>query len=91
LRVTAERAMNRRLEGSCSVPIAGFAVLDNGGLRMEGRVGRPDGKALLRAQGEVALASTEAERLDQASKLGLSLAEELIQQGAGAILAELAD
>lgn len=91
LRVTAERAMNRRLEGSCSVPIAGFAVLGNGRLSMEGRVGRPDGKTLLRAQGEIALAASEAERLDQAAKLGLSLAEELIHQGADAILAQLAD
>ncbi|PTY38355.1 hydroxymethylbilane synthase [Saccharospirillum sp. MSK14-1] len=91
LRVTAERAMNRRLEGSCSVPIAGFAVLEGDRLQMEGRVGRPDGQTLLRAQGDIALAATEAERLDQASQLGLSLAEELIQQGADAILAELAD
>ena len=91
LRVTAERAMNRRLEGSCSVPIAGFAVLDNGQLSMEGRVGRPDGKTLLRARGDIDLAATEAERLEQAARLGLSLAEELIQQGADAILADLAD
>lgn len=89
--VTAERAMNRRLGGSCSVPIAGFAELDNDRLSMEGRVGRPDGQTLLRARGEVILAATQAERLDQATQLGLALAQQLIAQGADAILAELAD
>lgn len=91
LRVTAERAMNRRLEGSCSVPIAGFAVIENGQLRMEGRVGRADGQALLRARGEVVLADNEAERLEQARVLGLGLAEDLFHQGAADILAALAD
>ncbi|WP_108126338.1 hydroxymethylbilane synthase [Saccharospirillum mangrovi] len=91
LRVTAERAMNRTLEGSCSVPIAGFATLADGQLSMEGRVGRADGQTLLKARGAVALAETEAERLQQAHDLGLSLAADLLQQGADAILAELAD
>ncbi len=31
-RVTAERAMNKRLEGGCQVPIAGFAQISEQGL-----------------------------------------------------------
>lgn len=91
LRVTAERAMNRTLGGSCSVPIAGFATLADGQLSMEGRVGRADGQTLLKARGAVVLASTEAERLQQAHELGLGLAADLLKQGADAILADLAD
>lgn len=56
--VLAERAMNRRLNGGCQVPIAGFAHLSgfdngnlvaesNGSLSLEGRVGAIDGSRLL--------------------------------------------
>ncbi len=50
-RVTAERAMNRRLEGGCQVPIAGFALLeDDGRLWLRGLVASEDGKTVLRAE-----------------------------------------
>ncbi len=91
IRVTAERAMNRRLEGSCQVPIAGFAVLDGDRLRMEGRVGEPDGSRLLKTQGEAELAGSPEDRLAAAHRLGLSLAEDLLAQGANAILKKLED
>jgi hydroxymethylbilane synthase len=82
-RVTAERAMNRRLEGGCQVPIACYAeFVGNGGqLLLRGLVGRPDGSRILRAQ------ATAAAR--EAEQLGIRVAEELLSQGAAAILAEV--
>jgi hydroxymethylbilane synthase len=81
-RVTAERAMNRRLEGGCQVPIACHATyLDDGNLRLRGLVGRPDGSLVLRA--EAVAAPAEAEQL------GVAVAEDLLGQGAAAILADV--
>ncbi len=77
-RVAAERAMNHRLEGGCQVPIGGHATLDGGSLRLCGLVGSPDGKQVIR--GEVSGPRAEAE------KLGVTLADELLGQGAAAIL-----
>ena len=82
-RVTAERAMNQRLQGGCQVPIACYAEHLAGGqrLRLRGLVGKPDGSLLLRAEGEAAVAD--------AGKLGIQVAEALLAQGAGGILAEV--
>lgn len=91
IRVTAERAMNRHLEGSCQVPIAGFAVLDGDRLRMEARVGEPDGSRLLKSKGETELTGSLEARQAEARRLGLSLAEDLLAQGANDILKKLED
>jgi hydroxymethylbilane synthase len=80
--VLAERALNRRLGGGCQVPVAGFAELDGDRLRLRGLVGHPDGSPVVR--GEVT--GTRA----QAEALGVQLAEDLLERGAGQILAELA-
>ena len=80
LRVTAERAMNHRLNGGCQVPIAGFAELHEGRLRLRGLVGSPDGKRVVRI--ELEASSLEAE------SLGRKAAEDLLEQGAGEILSE---
>ncbi|MEJ2755608.1 MAG: hydroxymethylbilane synthase, partial [Gammaproteobacteria bacterium] len=50
--ITAERAMNARLNGSCQVPIAGLASLsysptNNLGLSLTGLVAKPDGSEVL--------------------------------------------
>lgn len=81
IRVAAERAMNHRLEGGCQVPIAGHAELTGTELRLRGLVGRPDGTALVR--GEIS-GSTE-----QASRLGIALADDLLSRGAGEILRDI--
>jgi len=81
LRVTAERAMNERLQGGCQVPIAGFAELDGGRLWLRGLVGKPDGSQIIR--GEIFGPSEEAKNL------GFALAEELLSKGADIILGEL--
>ena len=80
-RVIAERAMNKRLGGGCQVPIGCYADYCDGGetLLLRGLVGNPDGSQILRA--EAIAPAAEAEQL------GISVAEDLLSQGAAAILA----
>ncbi|GHD36500.1 hydroxymethylbilane synthase [Parahalioglobus pacificus] len=80
-RVTAERAMNRHLNGGCQVPIACYAVIEGEQLWLRGLVGRPDGSQILRAEGRAPMARAEA--------LGVEVGEALLAQGAAAILAEV--
>jgi hydroxymethylbilane synthase len=76
----AERALLARLEGDCSVPIAGFAEpCAGGGLRLRGLVASPDGARTVRAEGTGA--DPEA--------LGAAVADDLLRQGGDAILAAL--
>ncbi|MFZ3024122.1 hydroxymethylbilane synthase [Pseudomonas sp.] len=79
LRVTAERALNKHLNGGCQVPIACYALLEDEQLWLRGLVGQPDGGLLLRAEGRAPAADAEA--------LGVQVAEALLAQGANAILA----
>lgn len=78
LRVRAERALNTRLNGGCQVPIACYAERENGELWLRGLVGDPDGQRMLRAEARGAEAEPEA--------LGIAVAEDLLAQGAQAIL-----
>ena len=43
LRMAAERAFLKRLDGSCQTPIAGLAELDGDRLHLRGEILRPDG------------------------------------------------
>ncbi|MCX7087591.1 MAG: hydroxymethylbilane synthase [Methylococcales bacterium] len=79
--VSAERAMNARLNGGCQVPIAGFAVLQDGQLFMRGLVASPDGSRVFRAQRLGAPAEAKA--------MGTAIAEELLALGADKVLQEL--
>ena len=81
--VLSERALNRHLQGGCQVPIACFAELDDQGntLGLRGLVGSIDGTTILRAKIEGPRENAEA--------LGIELAEQLLAQGAGEILAEV--
>ena len=81
IRLTAERALNKRLEGGCQVPIGGFAELDGDQLSMRAFVGSPDGKELV--EGNVAGAASDAEQL------GIQLADDLLSRGAKEILSEV--
>ncbi|RKH65097.1 hydroxymethylbilane synthase [Corallococcus llansteffanensis] len=76
--VRAERAFLAKLEGGCTVPLAGHATVVDGQVHLRGLVGRPDGTRVVR--GEVKGPVPEAERLGEA------LAEELLSRGAGDIL-----
>jgi hydroxymethylbilane synthase len=79
LAVAAERAVSRAMGGSCSMPLAAHATLDQGHLRIDAAWGNPDDlhAPLLRAHTE-GLASDFA----QAEQLGLQVAAQLRAQGA---------
>ncbi|CAA6827069.1 MAG: Porphobilinogen deaminase (EC [uncultured Thiotrichaceae bacterium] len=77
-RVSAERAMNNRLNGGCQVPIAGYAELEGDQLSMRGLVGFPDGSKVYRA-------SASGNRAD-AVAIGTAVAEEILKQGGQAAL-----
>lgn len=80
-RVLAERALNRHLEGGCQVPIGCYAIHQGDQLWLRGLVGEPDGSIILRDE--------IAGPVDQAESLGVSLAERLLDAGAGEILARV--
>jgi hydroxymethylbilane synthase len=76
--VLAERAMNRRLEGGCQVPIACYAIHQDNQLWLRGLVAEPDGSRLL--SGEIHGPASTGERM------GVELAERLLADGADEIL-----
>jgi hydroxymethylbilane synthase len=79
-RIAAERAFLARMGGSCQTPLAAHAMdREDGGLRIVGMCGMPDGSKILRA--EIGGPAADAELLGQ--KLG----DDLMAQGAEAILA----
>ena len=78
---TAERALLRTLEGGCQVPVGAFGEFVKGRLRLRGVVCSLDGTRGI--EGEVVGAPEEAETL------GVTLANQLIRDGGGEILAEI--
>ncbi|SFN51260.1 hydroxymethylbilane synthase [Izhakiella capsodis] len=81
VRVRAERAMNIRLDGGCQVPIGSYALLQGDELWLRALVGSPDGR-------EIVYGERRGPR-DQAEQMGILLADELLERGARAILAEV--
>jgi hydroxymethylbilane synthase len=78
-RVVAERTCLARLGGSCQTPLAAFAqYADDGRLTIDGLVAEPDGTRVLRA--------TTAGPAEDAQALGEALADDLLAQGAKAII-----
>jgi hydroxymethylbilane synthase len=81
--VAAERALLRRLEGGCQVPVAAYAELRDGrDLRLRGRVNSLDGTGVVEGGRTVKVDSLAA-----AEEVGESMAEQLLAQGADNILA----
>ena len=78
LTITAERAMNQALGGSCTVPVGAWCVLGEHGLYLRGMVGDAASGRLLHAEGS----STS----DQAEALGQYVAATLLAQGADELL-----
>jgi hydroxymethylbilane synthase len=78
--VSAERALTRHLQGSCQVPIAAFCIETERGLHLAGLVGDAASGKLVRAASEGARNAPDA--------LGREVAELLLAQGAGALLAK---
>lgn len=77
--VRSERALMRKLEGGCQVPIGALAQVVEGQIVLRGMVASLDGTRLIKA---------EAKGMDPES-VGLEVAEQLIALGAIAILAEI--
>ncbi len=77
----AERAVSRTLGGSCQVPLAAYASPDGNRLKIDGLVAEPDGSRILRA--------SITGPIGEAEQLGGRLAQQLLDQGADAILAAL--
>jgi hydroxymethylbilane synthase len=78
LAVSAERAMNQALGGSCTVPVGAWCTVTERGLHLRGMVGDV-------GSGRLLLAEAQAEG-DQAEALGRRVAAALFEQGAGAFL-----
>jgi hydroxymethylbilane synthase len=81
IRVNAERAMNRHLEGGCQVPIGAFAIVEGEQVHLRGLVGAVDGSEILR--------DDVTGHINDAEKLGVELAKKLLAQGADKILAKV--
>ena len=75
-RVIAERAVVRKLDGGCDVPIASYAVSEGENLWLRARVGSPDGRTVI---------AVEARGSDP-EVLGLEVADALLAQGAADVL-----
>ena len=83
IRVLAERAMNKALEGGCQVPIGRYGVVSAEGndLYLRGLVGAVDGSEII--ESEISGPVSEGENL------GHSLAQELLSRGADKILQQV--
>ncbi|WP_297483088.1 hydroxymethylbilane synthase [uncultured Photobacterium sp.] len=80
-RVLCERAMNNRLQGGCQVPIGSYAELQDDTIWLRALVGEPDGSIIVRAE--------ISGPIENAEQLGLTLADELLANGAKEILDRL--
>jgi len=78
----AERALGLVVEGSCTVPVGGFARVSGDTLSLEGFLGMPDGSRVVR--------SRASGRVDEAGKIGADLGRRLLAAGGAEILRDLA-
>ena len=78
--VIAERALLRRLEGGCQIPVGALATIRGDQLRLSAIVCSLDGRR--------SVEGVRVGALDRGDDLGRSLAEELLELGAAEILAE---
>ncbi|NTS76756.1 hydroxymethylbilane synthase [Catenovulum sp. SM1970] len=81
IRLTAERAFNKRLQGGCQVPIGGFAELDGDQLTLRGLVASVDGQTKFTHQVTASI--------KQAEQIGIQVADKLLADGADKVLAEV--
>lgn len=78
--IEAERGFLARIEGGCQVPIGGHAIVEGGQVWLRALVASLDGTRIIRGERRGPVAEAKA--------LGVALAEELLGQGADAILKE---
>ena len=82
LATAAERSLLRKIEGGCQVPLGALGMLKaTGTLRLHAAVCALDGSKVLRAEAEMPAT------LANAVSLGERLAEDLLSQGAAALIA----
>jgi len=81
LETTAERALLRKIEGGCQVPLGAIARVEGDRLRLFSQVCALDGSRQVKAEGTCAL------DLAEAAALGQRLAEDLLSRGAAGIIA----
>ncbi|MCL2160688.1 MAG: hydroxymethylbilane synthase [Betaproteobacteria bacterium] len=79
--VAAERAFSRSLAGNCETPLGAYGEMHAGRMVLRGFVAMPDGSRVVRGEREGTALEAES--------LGRALADDLLAQGAGEILAEL--
>ena len=79
--VECERAFLARLEGGCQVPIAGHATIEQGYLHFSGLVAGLSGSPIIRKSGSA--------NASQAARLGLEVADEVLNHGGKEILDQL--
>ena len=79
--VTAERMVNRRLNGGCLAPIAAHAVISHHVVAITALVGSPDGAEIIRS----GIAGPEEKAAELGDKLGLML----LDKGAERILEDI--
>ena len=79
--VVAERAVLNRLGGGCSAPVGAYAEARNGELTLTAAVLNTDGSVIIKMQAHGVCAN--------ARKLGTTLANKLLKQGANIILDEV--
>ncbi len=79
--VLAERALLRKLEGGCQVPIGAYAQVKPNGLHIDAMVGKLDGSLTFRKKARGSKSKPE--------QLGISLANDLLKAGAKEILTEI--
>ena len=77
----AERGFLKVLGGGCQVPIGGYATVEEDYLTLRGLVGSLDGKKIFRSEIKG--------HINQAAKLGVELAHEILAMGADRILREV--
>jgi len=85
LATTAERALLRRIEGGCQVPLGALGTLIGSTLHLSAGVCALDGSEMLAARGEVDAT------LANAVVLGEEIAEQLLAKGAGRLIAHERD
>ncbi len=81
LATTAERALLRRLEGGCQIPIGAYGRVDGDSLQLTACIGSLDGTSLIK--------QTIAGPAAIAEALGIALAEQLLEMGGREILADI--
>jgi hydroxymethylbilane synthase len=79
--VLVERALLRKLEGGCQVPIGAYAQVKSNGLHLDAMVGNLDGSLTFRKKARGSKNKPE--------QLGINLANDLLKAGAKEILDEI--